>query len=387
MALLTRKRLLLAEIESTYGTDPSPGAADAVLVRDLNITPVQSDVVSRDLVRPYLGASEQLLANTRVECTFSVELAGSGTAGTAPRFGSVLKACGLAETAVTPAVTGTATAGALNSITLAVGSSATNDAYKNQIIRITSGTGAGTVALVTAYVGSTRVATLRALNGNVTPDGTSAYSIGLQTIYTPVSSAFSSVTLYYNIDGVLHRLTGARGTFSVNTTVGQIPTIDFTMTGIYNAPTDTAAPAVTYADQATPLIFKAGNSGAFNMLAYSGCLQSVSMDAGNSIIYRELVGCTKQVLITDRASTGTVVIEAPTIADKDYFTASLTDGNLGDLSFIHGSTAGNIVSLISNRVDIGDPSYSDQDGIHMLSLPYTAVPSTAGNDEFRLIFA
>ena len=387
MALLTRKRLLLAEIESTYGTDPSPGAADAVLVRDLNITPAQSDVVNRDLVRPYLGASEQLLANTRVECTFSVELAGSGAAGTAPRFGSVLKACGLAETAVTPAVTGTATAGALNSITLAVGSSATNDAYKNQIIRITSGTGAGTVALVTAYVGSTRVATLRALNGNVTPDGTSAYSIGLQTIYTPVSSAFSSVTLHYNIDGVLHRLTGARGTFSVNTTVGQIPTIDFTMTGIYNAPTDTAAPSVTYADQATPQIFKAGNSGAFNMLAYSGCLQSVSMDAGNSIIYRELVGCTKQVLITDRATTGTVVIEAPTIADKDYFTAALTDGTLGDLSFIHGTTAGNIVSLISNRVDIGDPSYSDQDGIHMLSMPYTAIPSTAGNDEFRLVFA
>ena len=387
MALLTRKRLLLAEIESTYGTDPTPGAADAVLVRDLNITPVQSDVVSRDLVRPYLGASEQLLANTRVECTFSVELAGSGTAGTAPRFGSVLKACGLAETAVTPAVTGTATAGALNSITLAVGSSATNDAYKNQILRITAGTGIGTVAIVTGYVGSTRVASLRALNGNVTPDNTSAYSIGLQTVYTPVSSAFSSATLYYNIDGVLHKLTGARGTFSINTTVGQIPTIDFTMTGIYNAPTDTAAPSVTYADQATPLIFKAGNSGAFNMLAYSGCLQSVSMDSGNSIIYRELVGCTKQVLITDRAATGTVVIEAPTIADKDYFTASLTDGNLGDLSFIHGSTAGNIVSLISNRVDIGDPSYSDQDGIHMLSLPYTAVPSTAGNDEFRLVFA
>ena len=387
MALLTRKRLLLAEIELTYGTDPTPGAADAVLVRDLNITPVQSDVVSRDLVRPYLGASEQLLANTRVECTFSVELAGSGTAGTAPRFGSVLKACGLAETAVTPAVTGTATAGALNSITLAVGSSATNDAYKNQILRITAGTGIGTVAIVTGYVGSTRVASLRALNGNVTPDNTSAYSIGLQTVYTPVSSAFSSATLYYNIDGVLHKLTGARGTFSINTTVGQIPTIDFTMTGIYNAPTDTAAPSVTYADQATPLIFKAGNSGAFNMLAYSGCLQSVSMDSGNSIIYRELVGCTKQVLITDRAATGTVVIEAPTIADKDYFTASLTDGNLGDLSFIHGSTAGNIVSLISNRVDIGDPSYSDQDGIHMLSLPYTAVPSTAGNDEFRLVFA
>ena len=100
MALLTRKRVILIEAESSYATDPTPGATDAVLVRDLTITPQSSDVVSRDLIRPYLGASEQLLANTRVECTFAVELAGSGSAGTAPRYGSALKACGLSEVVV-----------------------------------------------------------------------------------------------------------------------------------------------------------------------------------------------------------------------------------------------------------------------------------------------
>ena len=105
MAQLTRKRVILIEAESSYGTDPTPSATDVVLVRDLSITPQSSDVVNRDVVRPYLGASEQLLANTRVECTFSVELAGSGTAGTAPRYGSALKACGMAE-AITDEVSG-----------------------------------------------------------------------------------------------------------------------------------------------------------------------------------------------------------------------------------------------------------------------------------------
>ena len=98
MAQLTRKRVILIEAESSYGTDPTPAATDVVLVRDLSITPQSSDVVNRDVVRPYLGASQQLLANTRVECTFSVELAGSGTAGTAPGYGSALKACGFSET-------------------------------------------------------------------------------------------------------------------------------------------------------------------------------------------------------------------------------------------------------------------------------------------------
>ena len=279
-------------------------------MRDLNIVPQQSDVVSRDLIRPYLGASEQLLANTRVECTFSVELAGSGTAGTAPRYGKALQACGLSET-------------------VAAGTSVT---------------------------------------------------------YAPVSSNFSSVTIHYNIDGVRHKVTGARGTFVLNANVGEIPTLDFTFTGIYNAPDDSALPSVTYADQVPPLIFKNGNTDTFELLSYAGCLQSVTFDLGNNLVYRDLIGCTKEVLITDRAATGTVVQEMISIATKDYFTAALTDQSVGNLTFQHGTTAGNIIDFSSTRVDISDVSYSDQDGIAMINIPYTAVPSTSGNDEFSLVY-
>jgi len=204
--------------------------------------------------------------------------------------------------------------------------------------------------------------------------------------YAPVSSNFDSVTIHYNIDGVRHKVTGARGTFTLNANVGEIPTIDFTFTGIYNAPDDSALPTATYANQATPLIFKNGNTDTFSLLSYSGCLQSVNMDLGNSIVYRELIGCDKEVLITDRSTSGTVVVEAPAIAQKDYFAAALTDGTLGNLTFQHGTAAGNIVDFSSTRVDIGDVSYSDQDGIAMLNMPYTAIPSTAGNDEFSLIY-
>jgi hypothetical protein len=204
--------------------------------------------------------------------------------------------------------------------------------------------------------------------------------------YAPVSASFGSCTIYYNVDGVLHKVTGARGTFTINGAVGEIPTIDFTFTGIYNTPTDTALPSVTYGDQATPVVFKNGNTTGFELLSYAGCLQSVSFDVGNTLVYRDLINCTKQVLLTDRASTGSVTIEAPTIAAKNYFTAALTDGTLGNLLFQHGQTAGNIIDFASTRVDIGDVSYSDQDGIHMLNIPYTCVPSTAGNDEFSLVY-
>jgi hypothetical protein len=386
MPLLSRKRLILAKTESPYGTDASPDGTDAILVRDLSITPLQSDVVDRELIRPYLGASEQLLANTRVEVTFQVEMAGSGTGGTAPAFGRVVQACGFSQTITAAAITGTAQAGAAGSITLASGSSATTNVYVGMVITITGGTGEGQSGVITAYNGSTKVATVQKTTATFTPNGTSVYSIAANVGYKPVSETFSSVTIFYNIDGVLHKVTGCRGTFTLNGAVGEIPTISFTMTGIYNPPTDTAAPSVTYSNQATPQVFKNGNTTNFQLLSYSGCLQSVELDIGNEVIYRELVGCSKEVLITNRAVTGTVVLEAPTIAQKDYFTAALGDV-LGNLSFKHGQTLGNVVTLNSATVDIGDVTYEDQDGIHMLSIPVTAVPGSAGNDEMILTFS
>jgi hypothetical protein len=386
MPLLSRKRLILAKTESPYGTDSSPDGTDAVLVRDLSITPLQSDTVDRELIRPYLGASQQLLANTRVEVTFQVEMAGSGTAGTAPAFGRVIQACGFSATTTGSAITGTAQTGSAGSITLAAGASATNDIYNGMVISITSGTGSGSSGIITDYVGSTKVATVQKTTATFTPDNTSVYSIAANVAYKPVSDTFSSVSIYYNIDGVLHKVTGCRGTFTINGAVGEIPTLDFTMTGIYNAPTDTAAPTATYTNQAVPVIFKNGNTTNFQLLSYAGCLQSVEMDMGNEVVYRELVGCSKEVLITNRAVTGTVVLEAPTIASKDYFTAALSDSTLGNLTLKHGQTAGNIVTLTSSTVDIGDVSYEDQDGIHMLSIPVVAVPGSTGNDEMILVF-
>ena len=385
MALLSRKRLILCKAESTYGQDITPDGTDALLVRSLDVTPIEADVVSRDLIRNYLGNSDQLLAQTRVSLSFQVELAGSGAGATAPRFGALLKACGMAETTTSAAVTGSAQAGAANSITLAAGASATDNIYNGMVISITSGTGNGHVGVITAYNGTTKVATVQASTATFVPGASSGYSIAANVGYAPVSSSFSSATIYFNNDGVLHKVTGARGSFTMNTAVGQIPTLDFQMTGIYNAPTDTAAPATTYSNQSTPVIFKAGNTSAFSILSYTACLQSLSFNMANEVIYRELVGCTKEVRITNRAPAGECMSEAPTIAQKDFFTIA-NDDTTGTLTMLHGSTAGNRVTLVAPKVDITNPTYADQDGIQMLNIPYVAIPTAAGNDEVKLTF-
>jgi len=309
MALRTSQRLLLAEEETTYGTDPTPtGAANAILVRSLEISPFQSDAVERELIRGYMGNYETFHANQRVEVTFEVEMVGSGAAGTAPAFGPLLKACGNSET----------------------------------------------------------------------------ISASTSVTYAPVSSSFDSVTIYFFQDGVRQAVTGARGSFALSAEVGQIPTITFTMLGIYNEPTDVANATPTYQNQAKPVLFKNGNTTSQELFGYAGAVQSFSFDQSNQMIYRELVGGTKEVLITDRRPGGSIVLEAELMATHNYF-SDITGADTGTNTFQHGQTAGNIFTFSAPQTDLSAISYSDSDGVQMLNFDYSATPTTSGNDEYSIV--
>lgn len=95
---LLRNTIVQAKNESQYGTAPSSWAAsDALLVREASITPISANLVDRNLLNGRMGAQPQLRTTEAVEITFTCELAGSGSAGTAPAWGKLLKACGWAE--------------------------------------------------------------------------------------------------------------------------------------------------------------------------------------------------------------------------------------------------------------------------------------------------
>lgn len=99
MARYIRNTAILAKVETTEGTDAVPtGAANALLVSDVSVNALNAQNVSRDIVRNYFGGSEQLVGTAYKEVGFTVELAGSGTAGTAAPWGALLQACGFAET-------------------------------------------------------------------------------------------------------------------------------------------------------------------------------------------------------------------------------------------------------------------------------------------------
>lgn len=308
--LLMRNAAVLAKIETSYGTDASPvGTTNAILVSEVTARPMEMQTVDRALIRPFLGASEQLPTQIYNGVEFSVELAGSGTVGTPPPLGPLLRACGFAET-------------------------------------IAAGTG---------------------------------------VTYTPVSDNFESITLHVNIDGVLHKSLGARGTVNFSLKNNDRPMAQFNFTGLFVPVADASMPSVTLSAWKKPLPCNRTNTPTFTLHGYAAMLDDLQIDMANEVVYRGLIGGAEYVLITDRTPSGTVLMEAVKVADKDWWT-SISQADTGPLAMVHGLTAGNILEVKAPNVQIHTPTYQDQDGILMLSAQTALMPGGTGNDEIELIF-
>lgn len=99
MALKWNRKVLLAKIETTYGTDAAPtGAANAILATSVQLQPMEGQDVSRELELTTLGPQATVPVEVHAKLSFEVELAASGVVGTVPAWGTLLRGCAVAET-------------------------------------------------------------------------------------------------------------------------------------------------------------------------------------------------------------------------------------------------------------------------------------------------
>ncbi|MBB3142827.1 phage tail tube protein [Halomonas organivorans] len=100
MAKKWRKRYAVVKIESAYGV-PSADMTGATILEVVMLdggNPYAGNTVDRERMRDGLGAFEQVNTGPYVERQIRVPYAGQGTAGTAPAYGPLLRACGMSET-------------------------------------------------------------------------------------------------------------------------------------------------------------------------------------------------------------------------------------------------------------------------------------------------
>lgn len=227
-------------------------------------------------------------------------------------------------------------------------------------------------------------ALLRACGLSETIDTTTQ---GSETVtYAPVSTDFESATIYYIQDGQQQKITGARGTATLNATSGQFPTLQFEMTGLYSQPEAASPVNISSLTQADEIPVNEQNTGVFEIHGYSGCAESINIELGNEVVHRNLIGC-EQVYLTNRSVAGEFNIEAPDIATKNYFASveSHQGHTAGPVTFEHGTTAGNIVAIAGPSVQLSSISYQDSDGIVHYQMNSRWLPD-AGDDELTITF-
>jgi hypothetical protein len=304
MAKKMRNVLLMAKIETTAGTDPVPtAAANSMLARAITPQPIMADFAERTNIHPYFGTSGQVAVAQHSECDLEIELASSGTAGTAPAWGPLLRACGFGET-------------------------------------------------VTAVT---------------------------NVIYAPITNSLETVTLYYYLDGVLHKMSYCRGNVVFELNARGIPVMKFKFTGLYTAATDTAVPTgAVYTAFKAPLAVNKVNTPTMTLHGIAAAMQTLSIDMGNQIVYRNLIG-SETVEQTNRKATGQTSIEMVPVATYAWHEA-VRLGTLNAFQIIHGSVAGSIVQIDAPKVQLLNPQYADSDGIAMINLGLDLQPNS-GNDE------
>lgn len=99
MPLIDERSQLAAKIEDTEGTPESLAAADAVLASEIKFDP-DVNLEELNLQSSSLSPFPGVAGGRMGRMTFKCELKGSGTAGTEPEIGKLIKACGYGETIV-----------------------------------------------------------------------------------------------------------------------------------------------------------------------------------------------------------------------------------------------------------------------------------------------
>lgn len=89
---------ILGKMETAYGLPSAPTAAlDAMVFSNVTYEPLAGQDIDLDRYKPYMGHQGIFLTGDYCRLRAEFDIAGSGTAGTAPPCGPVLRSCGMKE--------------------------------------------------------------------------------------------------------------------------------------------------------------------------------------------------------------------------------------------------------------------------------------------------
>ena len=384
MAKLIRKRFVdvAPEGAEAYGVDPTEGRVALLPYSDMALT-VEGNTVLRDIIRDTLSPRGHVVTDRRQSLTLPLELRGAGLTSTTlnvPELDALYKACAMQRSAgarlVVGTVVGTFVRGeTVNNTTAtnAVGVVADFDAVNGLLwIRDLANMPADTNAILGADSGATATVT----------SSNTAY------VYRPASptpAEQASVFIRYDLDGNLHTIPGARGTFSLSLTRSEIPRINFTMSGLWADPTDDGPISGTALDlQPSPALSAQMLIGGLDMTEIA--VNSLQVDLANDVQPREDIQAADgfhSFLVVGRDPTGSVDPETADLGDFNPYT-DWSAGNLIPIAAGIGNARGSRVRVVLPATQYTQLPYAERNGIATYQLGFRA---TGNDDELMVIYA
>lgn len=92
-----KQKILCAKEEETYGSDITPAVGTNDIDASNIVINYRGEKLDRDLQRESLSPENPVIGKKSIEISFTCELKGSGSAGTAPQIADLLEACGFSE--------------------------------------------------------------------------------------------------------------------------------------------------------------------------------------------------------------------------------------------------------------------------------------------------
>jgi hypothetical protein len=197
-------------------------------------------------------------------------------------------------------------------------------------------------------------------------------------------STVKTLTMAVYVDGIVRRIRGAVGSFTINCQAGQKISLDFTFQGVYDA--FTSASILTPSYPSHPAMRWAASTTTIGGTAVAA--SSLTFDLGNVIAPLESQAVdegVKNFIISDRRPTLTIDPESDTSNSVTRYTNQLA---MTTAAIAWNATVGNTgawaFSLPAAQVLTHTPG--ERSGVETDQLTFLATKSSALNDEFTMAY-
>lgn len=357
---LSKNKLVGLKIETSKGVKEVVGVGDYGLECSDLTASAQPEFIERSVFKGSISAEPGRIGKVPATVELGGEFKNSGTAGTAPKIDTVLKAARMARASVQKVA-----------VTAATGS------IKRGQTVLTGGTsGAKVLALsvedgVLYFVprGSIALQPGEVLSDSVysATSGTLIEAAGY--LYSPASTGASeqTVTVQTSEGGLLKEVYGAAGTFSLTLSTSDVPTWKSSFSGIceqetWGTQSSVSSDSVAWEDAAPPVVVNAhlriGE-------AFAPVASSITLDLGAKVNLFDNLNSDSWLgyaILGERAGTGTISILSD-LGEAAGLYAKMFAGATAALEFKIGSGAWTQIDVLCPRVQYTGISEGDENGV------------------------